>query len=54
MTSYRCTPHRGGRGGPHAKFSGEESMANVCPMIEKFTIKDTGKLYLYDGNELPW
>jgi len=45
---------RTGLGGPHAKFSVEESMANVCPMIEKFTMKDTGKLYLYDGNELPW
>jgi len=45
---------RTGLGGPNAKFSVEESMANVCPMIEKFTMKDTGKLYLYDGNELPW
>jgi NAD(P)-dependent dehydrogenase (short-subunit alcohol dehydrogenase family) len=45
---------RTGIGGPHAKFSVEESMANVCPMIENFTMKDTGKLYLYDGNELPW
>ncbi len=41
-------------GGPHALFSVEESMANVCPMIESFGPAQSGKLFLYDGEEVPW
>jgi NAD(P)-dependent dehydrogenase (short-subunit alcohol dehydrogenase family) len=41
-------------GGPTAKFSPEESIANCIPLIEKFGPDDAGKLYLYDGSEIPW
>ena len=41
-------------GGPHALFSVEESMANVCPMIDGFGPAQSGKIFLYDGKEYPW
>lgn len=41
-------------GGPHAKFSIEESIDNCRPLIETFGKKQSGKYILYDGNELPY
>tara|TARA_Y100000590_G_C15556686_1_gene953093 strand:+ start:257 stop:973 length:717 start_codon:yes stop_codon:yes gene_type:complete len=41
-------------GGPKAKFSIEESIENCVPMINSWSIKDSGKLLLYDGSEIPW
>ena len=41
-------------GGDRAKFSVEESVTNCVPMINSWSIEDTGKFYLYDGSEIPW
>ena len=41
-------------GGPRAKFSIDESVSNCFQMINNWSIKDTGKFYLYDGSEVPW
>jgi NAD(P)-dependent dehydrogenase (short-subunit alcohol dehydrogenase family) len=41
-------------GGPKAKFSTEESIANCLPLIDNLGPDHSGKLYLFDGSELPW
>lgn len=41
-------------GGPHAKFSIEESIENCRPLIATFGKEHSGKYILYDGNELPY
>ena len=41
-------------GGPRAKFSVEESVGNCVPMINRWSLEDTGKFYLYDSSEVPW
>ncbi|MDC0073794.1 SDR family oxidoreductase [Alphaproteobacteria bacterium] len=41
-------------GGPKAKLSIDESINNCYPLINSWTIKNTGSFYLYDGSEIPW
>ena len=41
-------------GSDAARFSVEESVANCTPMIQAWTLADTGRFYLYDGSEVPW
>lgn len=41
-------------GSDAARFSVEESVTNCTPMIQSWTLADTGKFYLYDGSEVPW
>lgn len=41
-------------GSDRARFSVEESVENCTPMIQSWTLADTGKFYLYDGSEVPW
>ena len=41
-------------GGPHAKFSIEESIDNCRPLMASFGREHSGKYILYDGNELPY
>ena len=41
-------------GGPKAKLSIDESINNCYPLINSWTIKNTGSFYLYDGSKIPW
>ena len=41
-------------GSSKAKFSVEESINNCFPLINSWSLIDTGKFYLYDGSEVPW
>jgi len=41
-------------GSDQAKFSVDESVVNCTPMIQSWTLGDTGRFYLYDGTEVPW
>jgi NAD(P)-dependent dehydrogenase (short-subunit alcohol dehydrogenase family) len=41
-------------GSDAARFSVGESVANCTPMIQSWSLSDTGRFYLYDGSEVPW
>jgi len=41
-------------GSDKARFSVDESVVNCTPMIQSWTLSNTGKFYLYDGTEVPW
>jgi NAD(P)-dependent dehydrogenase (short-subunit alcohol dehydrogenase family) len=41
-------------GSDKARFSVEESVTNCTPLVQSWSIADTGKFYLYDGSEVPW
>ncbi len=41
-------------GSDAARFSVNESVANCTPMIQSWSLSDTGRFYLYDGSEVPW
>jgi NAD(P)-dependent dehydrogenase (short-subunit alcohol dehydrogenase family) len=49
--------HPGGvktRMGPPHGISPEESVRGMRPVIERFTLVDTGRFIRYDGTEMPW
>ena len=41
-------------GGPNAKISATESISGMRKVIEKLTLKSTGRFLNYDGGEIPW
>lgn len=41
-------------GGPNASITPEESIKGMCNVIDKLTLKDSGKFLDYTGKELPW
>jgi len=41
-------------GGSKAKFSIDESINNCVPLINSWSLENSGKFYLYDGSEVPW
>lgn len=41
-------------GSDKARFSVDESVVNCTPMIQSWSLSDTGKFYLHDGTEVPW
>ncbi len=41
-------------GGPNAHLTPEESISHVIDVINRATLKDTGKFLRWDGAEVPW
>lgn len=41
-------------GGPNALITVEQSVTGMRQVIERITLKDSGKFYGYDGKEIPW
>lgn len=41
-------------GGPNAEITPAVSVRGMRNVIERFTLKDSGKFFNYDGKELPW
>jgi NAD(P)-dependent dehydrogenase (short-subunit alcohol dehydrogenase family) len=41
-------------GGPGARISTTESVQGMRAIIDRFQMPETGRLYRYDGRELPW
>ncbi len=41
-------------GGPNAEISTEVSVRGMRAVLDKFTLKESGRFIAYDGAELPW
>lgn len=41
-------------GGENAPLTPKDSIAGIIELATKLNIKDTGKFYEYNGNEIPW
>jgi len=41
-------------GGPMASLSSQESVKKILDVVDRITLKDTGKFFTYTGDEYPW